>query len=104
MTLWVCMSCTTKYAVGLYRCPRCTGTEFYEDGTMPKISKFGGATNGTENPAVIEPPTVIEPPEVVDPPATVDVTAHDPEIPVRTRRARKVEPPADVVPESGDGE
>lgn len=43
MTLWVCTTCTTKYAVGLHRCPRCHGTDFVEDGQpMPKITRSTG--------------------------------------------------------------
>jgi hypothetical protein len=46
MTLWVCLGCTTKYAVGLFRCPRCHGTQFVEEGQpMPKITVHGGPTN-----------------------------------------------------------
>lgn len=48
MALWVCGGeggCGTKYAVGLFRCPRCHNTEFFEDGDpMGKISRHGGAS------------------------------------------------------------
>jgi hypothetical protein len=55
MALWVCSGeggCGTKYAVGLSRCPRCHNTEFHEDGAEPvaKISKHGGASDGTPPP------------------------------------------------------
>lgn len=63
MALWVCEGCTTKYAVGLVRCPRCHSTDFHEDGTMPKISKAAGATNGVDEPAP-EPEAVVPATEV----------------------------------------
>lgn len=51
MALWVCggeAGCSTKYAVGLFRCPRCHNTEFYEDGDpMAKITRHGGASDAT---------------------------------------------------------
>lgn len=51
MALWVCSGeagCGTKYAVGLFRCPRCHNTEFYEDGDpMAKITRHGGASDNT---------------------------------------------------------
>lgn len=57
MTLWVCDQCSTAYAVGLHRCPRCTGSSFHEEGQMPKISVTGGATNAAiPEPAPVEVP------------------------------------------------
>lgn len=51
MTLWVCLECGTKYAVGLYRCPRCHGTEFVEDGQlMPKITRENGPSHAEAEP------------------------------------------------------
>jgi len=51
MALWVCSGvagCGTKYAVGLFRCPRCHNTEFHEDGDpMAKITRHGGASDKT---------------------------------------------------------
>ena len=51
MALWVCSGtdgCGTKYAVGLFRCPRCHNTTFHEDGDpMAKISRHGGASDKT---------------------------------------------------------
>jgi hypothetical protein len=51
MALWVCggeAGCGTKYAVGLFRCPRCHNTEFFEDGDpMAKITRHGGASDKT---------------------------------------------------------
>lgn len=51
MALWVCggeAGCGTKYAVGLFRCPRCHNTAFYEDGDpMAKITVHGGASDAT---------------------------------------------------------
>lgn len=55
MALWVCggeSGCGTKYAVGLFRCPRCHNTEFYEDGDpMGKISRHAGASVAEPVPA-----------------------------------------------------
>jgi hypothetical protein len=51
MALWVCggeAGCGTKYAVGLFRCPRCHNTAFHEDGDpMAKITRHGGASDAT---------------------------------------------------------
>ena len=39
MTLWVCTVCTTKYAVGLPRCPHDGATTYTEDsGSGPPAS------------------------------------------------------------------
>ncbi|WP_424891792.1 hypothetical protein [Streptomyces sp. XH2] len=71
MTLWTCDECTTKYAVGLFRCPRCHSTAFHEEGSMPKIARHVGATNAGAASAP-------EPPEAA--PATEPaVTAPDPD-------------------------
>lgn len=63
MALWVCAGtggCGTKYAVGLFRCPRCHNDEFHEDGDpMAKITRHGGASDKTlptaEDAAAAEP-------------------------------------------------
>lgn len=60
MALWVCGGeggCGTKYAVGLFRCPRCHNTAFFEDGEDPmgKISRHGGASVASEVAAAAEP-------------------------------------------------
>lgn len=51
MALWVCGGeggCGTKYAVGLFRCPRCHNTAFFEDGDpMAKITRHSGASDKT---------------------------------------------------------
>lgn len=48
MALSVCTSCTTKYAVGLPKCPHCGSTDHVEDGQpMPKITVHGGASDKT---------------------------------------------------------
>jgi hypothetical protein len=44
MALNVCAGCTTKFAVGLRKCPQCGSSEFQEDGVMPKITNHGGAS------------------------------------------------------------
>jgi len=51
MALWVCTGCTTKYAVGLTRCPRCHVTEFVEDGQpMPKNTVDTGVSHEAAEP------------------------------------------------------
>jgi hypothetical protein len=63
MALWVCAGesgCGTKYAVGLFKCPRCHNTQFFEDGDpMAKITRHGGASDktlpATESAAAAEP-------------------------------------------------
>jgi hypothetical protein len=48
VALNVCSGCTTKFAVGLPRCPHCGSTEYVEDGDpMAKISRHGGASDKT---------------------------------------------------------
>lgn len=44
MALNACQDCTTRFAVGLTRCPHCQSTDFQEDGDMPKITAHGGAS------------------------------------------------------------
>lgn len=55
MALWVCLDCTTAYAVGLFRCPRCHGERFAEEGSeeaeMAKITALGGPSNAAAQPA-----------------------------------------------------
>lgn len=48
MALNTCTSCTTKFAVGLTRCPHCRSTEYVEDGDpMAKITRNGGVSDTT---------------------------------------------------------
>ena len=74
MALWVCggeAGCGTKYAVGLFRCPRCRNEEFYEDGDpMAKISRNGGASVDEPDTASAEPEPL---PESDPQPETVEV-------------------------------
>lgn len=44
MSLNVCAHCTTKFAIGLLHCPQCGNADYYEEGSMAKISRHGGAT------------------------------------------------------------
>lgn len=61
MALWVCLGCSAAYAVGLPGCPQCRGTDYHEEGTMPKISKAHGPTDGSPDPArVVAPEPVVE--------------------------------------------
>lgn len=92
MTLWVCAGsegCGTKYAVGLFRCPRCHNTEFFEDGDpMAKITRHGGASDKTlpvtEQPADKAEPEHVEflgepGPELVDLPVGAQVYPTSPD-------------------------
>ncbi|MHB9857616.1 hypothetical protein [Streptomyces sp. YIM S03343] len=55
MALNACTSCTTKFAVGLPRCPQCGSTEFVEDGQpMAKITAHGGPSDKTLPDAVVQ--------------------------------------------------
>jgi hypothetical protein len=66
MALNACTSCTTKFAVGLTKCPHCGSTEYVEDGdVMAKITRHGGASDDTV-------PTPDEETEAVDAPAPED--------------------------------
>lgn len=48
MALNACTSCTTKFAVGLPKCPHCGSTDYVEDGdVMAKITRSGGASDDT---------------------------------------------------------
>jgi hypothetical protein len=94
MALWVCggeAGCGTKYAVGLFRCPRCHNTEFFEDGDpMAKISRRGGASDKTlptsEDAAVAEPAPM--------PAATADQP--EPAVEVRGEHGPELVEPLDV--------
>ncbi|CAM5250838.1 hypothetical protein SGLAM104S_01629 [Streptomyces glaucescens] len=48
MALRYCTGCTTRFAVGLPRCPWCGSREHVEDGEdMAKITVHGGPSNAT---------------------------------------------------------
>lgn len=49
MALNECAGCTTRFAVGLKRCPHCGSKDFHEEGAEPvaKITKHGGASDTT---------------------------------------------------------
>lgn len=81
MALWVCggkAGCGTKYAVGLFRCPRCHNTEFFEDGDpMAKISRHGGASDKTlPTDAAAEPASTPTAEADHTEPEPLDVTEH----------------------------
>jgi hypothetical protein len=44
MALNVCARCTTKFSIGALHCPQCGNADYYEEGSMPKIRREGGAT------------------------------------------------------------
>lgn len=69
MALNACDGCTTKFAVGLKRCPHCGSTDFHEDGDpMAKITRHGGASDATlaAEPEMREAPGTGEPMSAVD--------------------------------------
>lgn len=98
MALWVCggeAGCGTKYAVGLFRCPRCHNTAFYEDGDpMAKITRHGGASHCTQS----EPDTETE---AIDAPAPEHDEAQDTEPPDVTEHVAGSAHPAEVRGEHG---
>ena len=73
MALNVCAGCTTRFAVGLKRCPHCGSKDFQEEGTMPKITAHGGASDATlpvpetETAAVDVPAPEAEPLDATEP-------------------------------------
>lgn len=94
MALWVCVSCSTAYAVGLEACPQCGSTDSYEEGQepMPKISVHGGPTSRHDVPADAPAPAAAKAPAVEAPPAGEAPAVVDPEAPVAApakRAARK---------------
>jgi hypothetical protein len=42
VSLNVCAHCTTKFAAGLPHCPQCGNADYYEEGSMAKITRHGG--------------------------------------------------------------
>lgn len=72
MSLWVCLDCTTAFAVGVPRCPHCGSERHAEEGSaaalgiqasvpveleedrMPKITRHGGASVAGVEPAPVE--------------------------------------------------
>lgn len=114
MALWICEGCTTKYAVGLFCCPRCHSTDFHEEDSMPKISRAAGATNGLPEEAVVETVETVEPEApVVEPDVEPETLAPEPEpeaasepeaepeaepepAPVKRTRARAAKPAEDT--------
>lgn len=61
MSLNICAHCTTKFAIGVPHCPQCGNADYYEEGTMAKITRHGGATTVQDITAPVE----VEP-EAVD--------------------------------------
>src|SRR5512139_2325140 len=124
MALWVCTKCTTKYAVGLFKCPRCLNTEFFEDGDpMAKITRHGGASDktlpapevrGEHGPEVVELPQggVVPSPEALreharnlaepdfsESLARLEADGDEPESEPATAPAPEPEPEADAAPD-----
>lgn len=67
MALNVCNGCTTKFAVGLKRCPHCASKDFQEEGPVAKITALGGASDATlPEPELHESPGTDEPAQAVE--------------------------------------
>lgn len=59
MALWICLDCSAAYAVGQSRCPNCRGTDYIEEGVMPKITVHGGPSNDADQTSL--PDDIVEP-------------------------------------------
>jgi hypothetical protein len=82
MSLMRCRSCSTRFAVGLLRCPQCQAfSELYavqdhvaeaKERSMPKITVGGGASNAADEPddAVADEASAVE--ETVETDAVAD--------------------------------
>lgn len=112
MSLHVCDTCSTKYALSLFTCPHCQGTSFHEEGQMAKITVHGGASDATVAAPKPEPVTVpgegstpVTAPAAVDevpvehtsPPGEAESVAAD-DVPVEhaDKTATHAEPSADT--------
>jgi len=60
MALLSCLRCTTRFAVGLLRCPHCLSSSF-EEADVPKITTSGGASHPEDLAAVSGLPVPPEP-------------------------------------------
>lgn len=116
MALWLCLGCTTRYAVGLSRCPRCAGRDFIEEGAeVPKITVHGG-TSDVNHPETMPTPKKAAPrkaaakteggespspgsntqPSLVKPPTPPAKSAPDPRSPAPTTASHSSGTPGDA--------
>lgn len=77
MSLNVCGHCTTRFAIGVAHCPQCGNADYYEEGTVAKISRHGGATYVGQTAPAVEPEAVAEDVAAVDEEVVAPVTAYD---------------------------
>lgn len=106
MSLMRCRSCSTRFAVGLLRCPQCQQvSELYavpehvaaaEEENMPKITVGGGASNAAEGTVADEVPVPDEA-QVPAEPAAETVEAVEEEPAGTTEPEPAVEPEAAAV-------
>jgi len=53
VVLWQCTNCSTQYAVGLLRCPRCQAFEYLEEGSIVPKTTLGGPSNADAAPGEV---------------------------------------------------
>lgn len=84
MSLNVCAHCTTKFAIGLPHCPQCGNADYYEEGSMAKITRHGGPSYvaAAEDIAQALVEVVAVPAPDVAPPADVEVVDEEPAVEV----------------------
>jgi hypothetical protein len=58
MSLNVCAHCTTRFAIGVPHCPQCGNADYYEEGSMAKITRHGGPSTVQDITAAPEPAPV----------------------------------------------
>ncbi len=106
MVLMECRNCSTKFAVGLLRCPQCNSmSELYaapeevieaeQEANMPKISVEGGPSNALGEPTETEAPAV-------EPEALVAESA-EPAAQSESETSDAAPAVTDEVPELGEG-
>lgn len=66
MSLNVCAHCTTKFSIGAPHCPQCGNADYYEEGSMAKISRHGGVTTVGDITAPVAPAAPSEEPAPIE--------------------------------------
>jgi hypothetical protein len=99
MPMEVCPACGCRFAVGLFRCPRCRATaplfaaRVEKETTMPRITAAGGPSNAGAVPGE---------PGYVEPAAEVSLVAEDALVPAEF--AAEQLPPFEGLIEDGEAE
>ncbi len=75
MSLNICSHCTAKFAIGLAHCPQCGNADYYEEGSVPKITRHGGPSY--EGEVVDQPAEEVVEPDEADDDIPEGVTAYD---------------------------